>query len=100
MFHDLQTQIDPATITNLITIGDSMYEVEAAKSVGMSFPQVVVKTIKFKECPTPEELLKQLQLAESQLEQLVASGSGVSVVVEQRSAKNPKHDRGTSMGGG
>lgn len=46
--------------TNLITLGDSEYEMDAAR-VMMKNAQGTVKCVKFKECPSPLELLEQLE---------------------------------------
>lgn len=70
----MQKQLDNEIITNLISVGDSNFEMDALHVMGKQFaqaptlfeslrvsnwPQALVKTIKFRENPSPEELLKQ-----------------------------------------
>lgn len=49
-------------ITNLICLGDSNIEIEAAHVLAKGFSQSLIKTIKFRENPKPEELTKQQDL--------------------------------------
>jgi hypothetical protein len=46
-------------ITNLICLGDSHIEMDAAHILAKSFNQALIKTIKFRENPKPDELVKQ-----------------------------------------
>ncbi|OLP79172.1 hypothetical protein AK812_SmicGene40568 [Symbiodinium microadriaticum] len=58
---------------HLIVLGDSVVEMEAAhtSSVGLVSP-TAVKTVKFKEVPTVEELLEQLTMLNQELASIVA----------------------------
>ena len=58
-------------VLNMIVIGDSDYELEAGKkfkkaSAAMTDKRLLLKLVKFKEDPTPQQLIQQL----SQLSQL------------------------------
>jgi hypothetical protein len=44
--------------TNLISLGDSHIEMEAAMNLGKFFEYALLKTIKFRESPKPDELIK------------------------------------------
>lgn len=44
--------------TNLICLGDSNIEIDAAHTLAKEFNAALIKTIKFRECPKPEELVK------------------------------------------
>lgn len=61
-FLGVQRTLDSQIITNLISIGDSNFEMDAVHVMGQEFEQALVKTIKFKANPTDEELHKQLEL--------------------------------------
>lgn len=54
-------------VTNLICIGDSNIEMEAAHSLSKEFEHSLVKTIKFRENPKPEELIKQQELVHERM---------------------------------
>jgi hypothetical protein len=49
-------------ITNIIALGDSMMEMDAAHHLAMKFNKALIKTVKFRELPKPNELVKQLNL--------------------------------------
>mmetsp|Transcript_96643 Transcript_96643/g.171875 ORF Transcript_96643/g.171875 Transcript_96643/m.171875 type:complete len:391 (+) Transcript_96643:33-1205(+) len=59
--------------TNLIVLGDSLAEMEAARTstVGLVAP-AAVKTVKFKETPSVDELLEQLKIVNQELATIVA----------------------------
>ncbi len=42
-----------SSLTNLIVIGDSMFEMDAAKKFGKKLEQCYIKTIKLNENPKP-----------------------------------------------
>jgi hypothetical protein len=60
-FGELQKKLPDGLITNLLSIGDSQFEMDAVHAMSKNFDEALVKTIKFKEHPTPEELEGQLQ---------------------------------------
>ncbi|CAK9078890.1 unnamed protein product [Durusdinium trenchii] len=70
-FLEVQKQLDNEIITNLISVGDSNFEMDALHVMGKQFAQALVKTIKFRENPSPEELLKQLELVTQKFEKIV-----------------------------
>jgi hypothetical protein len=49
-------------ITNLVAIGDNNIEIEAAYHLASQFNSAFIKTIKFRESPSIQELTKQLKL--------------------------------------
>ena len=61
-FLETQQVIDEAMITNIIALGDSMMEMDAAHHLAMKFQKALIKTVKFREFPKPNELVKQLNL--------------------------------------
>lgn len=86
-FLDIQGRRSEA-ITNFISIGDSSYEMDAALAIGELFPRAVVKTVKFHEKPTPEELEKELQLVSQRLQGIVESGHDLQVGLERKLFRN------------
>lgn len=57
----MQKQLNSQIIANLISIGDSDFEMVAVQVTGKEFEQAFM-TIKFQQKRSPEELLTQLQL--------------------------------------
>jgi phosphoglycolate phosphatase-like HAD superfamily hydrolase len=84
-FLEVQRRLGSEAVTNFVSVGDSVFELEAATAIGRMFPQAIIKTVKFREEPTPKELLRELELMGSQLYDIVASGTGVRVAIESRS---------------
>jgi len=68
-----------ASDMNLIVIGDSWYEMEAARST-LSLPcaPACVKTVKFKEVPTAQELLGQIRRCTQELSRVAGSVGNIS----------------------
>ena len=61
-FLETESELTDGNIKNLINIGDSMLEMDAAHSLALKFQKSLIKTVKFKEYPKPNELVKQLNL--------------------------------------
>ena len=61
-FLETQQTLDEAMITNIIALGDSMMEMDAAHHLALKFSKALIKTVKFREFPKPNELVKQLNL--------------------------------------
>mmetsp|Transcript_8869 Transcript_8869/g.6627 ORF Transcript_8869/g.6627 Transcript_8869/m.6627 type:complete len:99 (+) Transcript_8869:896-1192(+) len=61
-FLETQRDLDEAMITNLIALGDSQMEMDAAHNLALRFQKALIKTVKFREFPKPNELVKQLNL--------------------------------------
>jgi len=49
-------------LSNLIVIGDSNYEIDAANMLMKSLPSGFTKTVKLAEKPSPEEMIRQVKL--------------------------------------
>mmetsp|Transcript_83955 Transcript_83955/g.238105 ORF Transcript_83955/g.238105 Transcript_83955/m.238105 type:complete len:352 (-) Transcript_83955:97-1152(-) len=73
-FVKVRRELDLEPVTNLVSIGDSQHEVDAAHLVGREFANVSVKTIKLRAAPTPMELCADLLLIERGLSAVVAHG--------------------------
>jgi len=83
-FTELQTQLSPQTVSNFISIGDSSFERDAARIIGATFPNAIVKTVKLLETPSPEELLWQQELVLQKLPRIVSSGRNKEVDLKRK----------------
>jgi hypothetical protein len=83
-FLDMLHKNDTNLVTNLICIGDSVIEMEAAHILASKFNQAFIKTIKFREKPRPEELYKQLNLLISEFNVISSSVQNLTVRVDKR----------------
>ena len=71
-------------VTNIICLGDSLFEIEAGRVLGNQFKEAFVKTIKFKEGPKPEELNKQLMLVANQFHSIYIAVKNLTIRVEKK----------------
>jgi len=83
-FLDVQRQMDSQVITNLNSLGDAEYEMDATQVMGKEFEKALVKTIKFRPNPCPEELLKELELVEQRFEQIVDNARNMKIILERK----------------
>jgi len=70
--------LEPNCVMNMIVIGDSEFELDAGKSfkkaaARMTDKRVLLKLIKFKEDPTPEQLIYQLQALNEKFDFIAAN---------------------------
>lgn len=84
-FLEVQRELDSQIITNLISLGDSNFEMDAVHVMGKEFSQALVKTIKFRENPSPEELLKQLELVAQKFEKIVENARNLKIGRDRKS---------------
>jgi hypothetical protein len=83
-FRDLQRRLDLPIITNLNSMGDANYEMEATQMMGKEFSEALVKTIKLREHPSPEELLKELELVVKNFERIVMNARNLKIGLERK----------------
>lgn len=83
-FLSLIGQYEREIVTNLICIGDSSVEIDAAYHLGKQFEKALVKTIKFKELPKPEELLKQQKLMLDKFDQIFVALRDMAIRLEKK----------------
>mmetsp|Transcript_21070 Transcript_21070/g.33975 ORF Transcript_21070/g.33975 Transcript_21070/m.33975 type:complete len:221 (+) Transcript_21070:68-730(+) len=67
------------SVVNLISIGDSQFELDAAHVFGTLFEHSLIKTVKFKEHPTPLELLKELKLVLPKFANIVKASTNLNI---------------------
>ena len=61
-FNDIVNLYDQNLLSNIMCIGDSFLEINAGKNLSNQFKNVFIKTIKFKEEPTIDELIMEIKL--------------------------------------
>ena len=83
-FLNLKNRLNEDLITNIICLGDSVFEMDAGKILASKFIHAVIKTIKFMENPKPEELNKQLNLVLNQFNSIFNSYKNLTVRVEKK----------------
>ena len=83
-FLSLANKLDVKLVTNIICLGDSMFEMEAGRILGKKFSEAFVKTIKFKEGPKPEELNKQLIVVSNQFNAVYSAIKNLTIRVEKK----------------
>jgi hypothetical protein len=84
-FLETLKNLDNSLVTNLICLGDSVIEMEAAHILASKFTQAYIKTIKFREAPKPEELNKQLGLVNDQFDKIFSAIKNLTIRVEKKS---------------
>ena len=75
-------------VTNIICIGDSLFEMEAGRILASKFTEAFIKTIKFKEKPKLDELLKQITLVCHQFGTIYSSIRNLTIRVEKKKKEN------------
>ena len=83
-FLKTQEKMEKGAITNLVALGDSQFEMDAVKHLGAQFPRALIKTVKFRELPTPDELVKQINLVMMKLEQIWTSAKNLTIRLERK----------------
>lgn len=78
-------KFDPQVITNLIVIGDALYEIEAGLSLSKSIEKCLIKTVKLSELPTAQELIKQLTILSHKWEYISSTYKNLTVKLERKS---------------
>lgn len=78
---------------NLVVLGDSPAEIEAAQTSTLGVSPLLVKTVKFKVAPTAEEIVEQLRMVCQDLPSIVADDKNVarSLATSLRSVASRQH---------
>lgn len=90
-FMDTMRVLDICAVTNIVAIGDSNIEMNASKHLSRKFPTALLKTVKFREAPSPDELIKQIILVTERMESICLSVKNLTIRLERR-AKNSEDD--------
>lgn len=93
-FSDIQEKysFNRNILTNIICVGDSFNEIEASKLLAKKFNNVLLKTIKFREEPDLNELIKQLKLIERQMLKVYSYGKSLTIKVEKKNRNEIKEN--------
>jgi len=83
-FLEMLNIVDTNLVTNLICLGDSTIEMEAAHILASKFTQAFIKTVKFKEIPKPNELNKQLKIVIEQFNKIYNTVKNLTIRVEKK----------------
>jgi len=83
-FLKLQNTVNLGLITNIICLGDSLFEMEAGRILASKFTEAFIKTIKFRETPKLDELIKQLKLVVKQFNSIYSSIKNLTIRVERK----------------
>ena len=83
-FLNLQKSLNVELVTNIICIGDSLFEMEAGRILASRFKEAFIKTIKFREAPKLDELMKQLKLVCAQFSSIYSSIKNLTIRVERK----------------
>ena len=89
-FLAVQKEMNSHIITNLVSLGDSTIEMDAVHVMGNEFAQALIKTVKFRETPTPEELAKQLELVHQKFEKIILNARSLKISLERKWVPSPK----------
>ena len=89
-FLNLQQYVNVTLVTNIICIGDSLFEMEAGRILASRFTKAFIKTIKFREAPKLDELLKQLKLVCTQFSSIYSSIKNLTIRVERKKKEDGK----------
>jgi hypothetical protein len=78
-FMETRKDMDEQAITNLIALGDNVFEIEAAYILGAQYKNAFIKTVKFRQSPSTNELIKQIKLVHDQFELICNSPKNLTV---------------------
>ena len=83
-FLNLLKDVNNKLVTNIICIGDSLFEIEAGRILASKFSEAFIKTIKFRDAPKLDELLKQLKLVSQQFGSIYSSIKNLTIRIEKK----------------
>ena len=83
-FLNLLKDVNNKLVTNIICVGDSLFEIEAGRILASNFKEAYIKTIKFREAPKLDELLKQLKLVSQQFGSIYSSIKNLTIRIERK----------------
>lgn len=83
-FLEAEEDLRNANIKNIIALGDNQLEIDAAHHLAQKFDQALIKTVKFREFPRPNELVKQLNLVINRFEEMCTSAKNLTIRLEKK----------------
>lgn len=91
-FNEIIQSYDKNMLTNIICLGDSAYEIEAAHDLSKKFPNGFIKAIKFRELPKIEELMNQISLVLEKFNYIYSACKNWTITIE-RKKKNENNEK-------
>ena len=79
-----ESNINTDLLTNIFCFGDNIIEIEGSHKLKQIFSNAFVKTVKFKECPQPSELIKEIKIILSQFDTILSNARNLSVKVAKK----------------
>ena len=86
-FNEIIKHYDKNLPTNIMCLGDSAYEIEAAHGLAGKFPNGFIKAIKFKEYPKIDELTSQLGLVLDKFNFIYSACKNWTITVDKKKKK-------------
>ena len=83
-------------ITNLIALGDNIFEIEAAYILGNQFKSAFIKTVKFRQSPSTSELIKQIKLVLTQFDLICNSPKNLTVRLLKQTRAEDQAEKDTA----
>ena len=71
--------MEDGAVTNVIALGDSDFEIEAANILGKQFKKAFIKTVKFRQMPNLVELNNQLKLVNKQFDHIYNQAKSIAI---------------------
>ena len=87
-FLETQTELTNGNMKNVVALGDSMMEMDAAHHLAMKFQKALIKTVKFREFPKPNELVKQLNLVITKFDDIINNVRNLTIRLEKKQGQN------------
>lgn len=94
-FKKIADEYNTNIITNIIALGDSNFEMQAAGNLATKFKLNFIKTIKFEETPGVSQLIKQQKLVERNFKSVFSSVVNKRITLERK--KNQSVPVGTKL---
>ena len=86
-FNDIIKNYELDLPTNIMCMGDSTYEMEAAHGLANKFTDGYIKAIKFKELPKIEELISQLNLILDKFDFIYSACKNWTITIDKKKKK-------------
>lgn len=86
-----QQTLQPELITNIVAIGDSQIEIDAAQTLSEQFKISCLKTVKLKEQPNLIELIRQVELIYNQLDDIVVCAKNLTIRLQKVQEEKPNN---------
>ena len=86
-FNDIIKNYELNLPSNIMCMGDSTYEMEAAHGLANKFPDGFIKAIKFKEFPKIEELISQLNLILDKFDFIYSACKNWTITIDKKKKK-------------